>query len=986
MINVPGLNIQGPLGKGGTAAVAKAFFGELKKTVAIKYPLIDNYESIAQFAKLAKREHQLAGILRFPGIVNILKHSEQPSYLLLELCNGQSLDKLGKVDDPLMLMVITSAVAGSLEFLRLNDIIHCDLKPHNIFLPSDFPFYESGELFFAKISDFSLGRFINEPESARAGHGTVGYAAPEVSKSGRTSHKSDLFALGVIAYQLAAGKHPFSDGETDPLKIESRIQEENPVPLGKMRNDLPKQFIELVESLLSKDEKNRPHTAWQVCQILADCSCKYPYEKAIAPSFLLKTHKDFDKFVGQFMSLTDKHKSQLVEYTDSKTGFLRLLLSANFKRGNLCYSEGQFSFESNVYWPSYLRRRSLVFFSKANLNQKLEIIKSAISGQRKSVTKSPPGSELLFKYLLSSAIVKRASAKFARQNELNGEFATAAKLYLQSGKLDEATTCAEKTTADLDVVKKRIDTVRLINRVVEYAQLTGRTFDVKQLMKAKGDIQRAGGDAESALITYERIVELYKESPSDKLLAETYRDLGDLYKTKQKFDEGIKVLNKALEICREFKDDLLTSKILNKIGELYRIAADLDNSLKFVRQALAIQKRLGAVSDAASSLNSIAIIYGTKGKLKRTIALLTISLKMKRTLDDQGEIARTLNNLGLAHHLSGNSQKSLTFLKESLALNRLIGSQREIFSNLLNLSETMLKCGQLREAVILVNEGLEIAGALNLKPHQAHILKTMGTIYQKMNRFSESQDCYLQSSKIVNEIDDKVLNIRLLLSQSELCLELGDSQKAVLQAEQALQQSVSLKAGLEELQSLVILVRVLGKLELLSRARSLVEELKLDREKIILEFAYLQFLLDIEAKSDLKLLFAPLEMQLAKMRDDIEYPKLLNAACEILIICDDRKKAASLLSESRHIAQSKNLVSEEITSLILEGKIFFEEGNYEKAFVSFRTSLQLCKKASMTIASDQDKILFMKKPKMLFLANQIRQLNEKIGTKQKAGV
>ncbi len=986
MINVPGLNITGPLGKGGTAAVAKAFSSRLKKEVAVKYPLLESNESIAQFEKLAKREHQLAGFLRFPGIVNILQHSEQPAYLLLELCNGQSLDKLGKIEDPLMLMVITSAIAANLEFLRLNEIIHCDLKPHNIFLPSDFPYYESGELFFAKISDFSLGKFVNEPESARAGHGTVGYAAPEVSTQGKVSHKSDLFALGVIGYQLAAGKHPFSNGEIDPLRIESRVQEEDPTPLKEIRNDLPKGFVDLVESLISKDENKRPVTAWDVCQTLADCGCLYPYEKVIAPTFLLKNHKDFDKFVGEFLQITDKQKKQLIEYTDSRHDFLRVLLSANFRRGNLRYCEGRFSLESNVYWPSILRRRPLAYFSKADIRHKMEIVASAIDCRQRSVTDFPPGTPILFKYFLSPGIVKRSSAKFAKQYESENNFAKAARQYLQAGNLDEAIKCTEKATVDLNESSQRAEGIHLINHIVEYAGFLGKDFDTRQLMMIKGDLERTGGDLDGALKTYNRIIVLYSDRSSDKLLAETYRDLGDIYKTKQKFDDGIKVLNKALEIYSGLKDELEKSRTLNAIGGIYRIATDLPNALKFMRMALAIQKRIEAVIDAANSLNNIGLIHGVQGRLRRAITIFRIALKLKRGVGDQFEIARTLNNLGYAHQLCGDAEMALSFLKESLEINKRIGSKNEELHNLWNLSEIMMKSGNLREALIYVKDGQELSVALNLKPPQAHFHKSMGNIFQRMCRFSETESSYDRAEKLAGEIDDKVLKTRLLISRSELRYELGDSKTAVVLIERALQDSVLSKAKIEELSALMVLVRILGKMEHLNRAKSIIEELKLDREKLLIEFEYLQFLLGIEAKSDLKRTYEIVKPQMKTLQDDIEFPKLLNIAAEVEIFCGKKLKGSEWLAESRRLAHSKHLISEEITSYILIGKMAFNESDYEKAFGSYKAALQMCKQASTTITSHEDKQLFMKKPKMVFLANQIRELNEKIGSKQKAGV
>jgi len=986
MMEVPGLKIAGPLGKGGTAQVSKAFSTELKKSVAVKYPLLEDPDSIAQFSNLARRENKLIGKLKFSGFVNVLRHSDNPSYLLLELCNGQSLEKLGKIEDMQMLLVIISAIAADLEFIRLNNIIHCDLKPHNVFLPSDFPLYDNGDLFFAKISDFSLGRFFDEPESARAGHGTVGYAAPETAKNGKTSHKSDLFALGVIAYQLAAGQHPFIVDETDPVKIESRIQEDEPVPLTVFRSDFPAQFIELVNTLLAKDENKRPQTAWDVCKTLHGCGCQYPFEQVLAPSSLLKSHTDFEKFVGKFLELSEKQNRQLLEFTNSKPDFVRLVLSANFARKNLIYTGKRFVVKANFYWPSYLRRKSLSFFAGSDLAGKRKIIKAAISGNVKTANDAPPGTAILFSHLLSAPYLKNHSSKFAIKSESTGDFQAAVKLYLQAGQFEKALACAEKATANLIDARQRTEGIHLINRVVEYAEITGRGFDTRQLLMVKGDAQRAGGDTDSALTTYRQIIELYRGKPPDKLLAETYRDLGDLYKTKQKFDDGIKVLNRALEIYGSLRDELEESRTLNAIGGIYRIATDLPNALKFMRMALAIQKRIEAVSDAANSLNNIGLIYGIKGNLPRAIAIFNITLKMKRRVGDQQEIARTLNNLGYAHQLCGNLIDAQSFLKESLEINHRIGSKNEELNNLWILSEIMMKCGNLSEATLYVKEGLELAESLSMRPAQAYFIKSLGDIHRRMCRFSDAESCYEKATALAQEIDEKVLEIRLLISKSELRYEIGDSRAAVSLAEKATADAVSLKAEIEELQALIMLVRTRGKAENIKRARAIVRELKLTRENLLLEFAYLHFLLEINAKDDLKNLYKGLEPCLTKMQEDIEFPKLLNVAAEIHMAFNEGQKAAALLSKSLRTAHSKNLVSEEITSYILIGKMAFNESDFEKAFGNYKAALQLCKQASMTITTAEDKQLFMKKPKMVFLANQIRQLNEKIGSKQKAGV
>ena len=228
MINIPGLTIGCQLGEGGTALVAKAFSEQLNRDVALKYPLDKQEHSITEFQKLSRRENDLLGEIRVPGIVQIHSFSITPPYLLLELCSGETLDKIGKVENSKTLFNLISAISIDLEFMRGIGLIHCDLKPNNIFLPADRSQISGDRLFFLKLSDFGLSKNESEPESARVGHGTIGYAAPETLASSAISHKSDLFSLGVIAYELATGVHPFIQGESDPVRIESRVREETP--------------------------------------------------------------------------------------------------------------------------------------------------------------------------------------------------------------------------------------------------------------------------------------------------------------------------------------------------------------------------------------------------------------------------------------------------------------------------------------------------------------------------------------------------------------------------------------------------------------------------------------------------------------------------------------------------------------------------------------------------------------------------------------
>ena len=218
----PHLRFLEPLGRGGTADVAKAHATHLNRTVAVKYPLQISDDPTIDFASLAKREWDLIGGARFPGLVRLWEApSRDPDYLLLELCPGPTLDTVPKIDSLETALAILSAVATGLEFLNAAGLVHGDLKPHNIFLPPEWATLPPESLFYVKLSDFSLGRRLDEPETIRAGLGTVGYMAPETIADRITSHRADLFALGVMAYQLVTGEHPFLKGDIDPVRVNS---------------------------------------------------------------------------------------------------------------------------------------------------------------------------------------------------------------------------------------------------------------------------------------------------------------------------------------------------------------------------------------------------------------------------------------------------------------------------------------------------------------------------------------------------------------------------------------------------------------------------------------------------------------------------------------------------------------------------------------------------------------------------------------------
>ena len=456
----PQLRVIRSLGEGGTATVTLAHHGQLKRQVAVKYGRELQSVSGREFPALARREYELIGEYRFPGLVRpLLVLPPAADHLILELCTGPTLDMIGRIDDPELALRIISAIAADLEFLRAAGLVHGDLKPQNVFLPQSWAAIRPGQMFFAKLSDISLGRRLSEPESARLGLGTVGFMAPETILNHRTGVRSDLFALGVIAYQMLSGRHPFMDEDSEPVKVNSRTCEQHPTPLAELRPEVSGDICKLVERLLAKSETARPESGWEICEELRHRGTEYPYRQLLTPGFLIRRGSVYSDTVANLLDLTNVERAQLDELTDEDPISLRLLLAVNFTRRLLVYNHGRFHFEGDVYWPSRMRRHLLQGFGKANWRDKKTLVLAAISGgdaeasrlglvHRQPLRPVPRALPTLLLSLLRTRTVARISARLAPLAAKLDAHDTAARLNLQAGNLTEAERCTDLAVHD----------------------------------------------------------------------------------------------------------------------------------------------------------------------------------------------------------------------------------------------------------------------------------------------------------------------------------------------------------------------------------------------------------------------------------------------------------------------------------------------------------------------------------------------------------
>ncbi|MFN8096185.1 MAG: protein kinase [Vicinamibacteria bacterium] len=269
--------ILSPLGAGGMGEVYRARDPRLGRDVAVKVLPSEVASSPDRLARFEREARAIAG-LNHPNIVTLYSIEDEAGvrFLTMELVEGQSLDRLvvpGGLPGP-RLIEIALALADALVTAHERGVVHRDLKPANLMVTRE------GRL---KVLDFGLARLAStsEPPEAAVSHlptmtgplsaagqvvGTVPYMAPEQVRGRPVDERTDLFALGVVVYELATGRRPFT-GET-MADVGSAILRDRPEPLTSARADLPAALDRLVGRCLEKDAGDRLRSAREVVEEL----------------------------------------------------------------------------------------------------------------------------------------------------------------------------------------------------------------------------------------------------------------------------------------------------------------------------------------------------------------------------------------------------------------------------------------------------------------------------------------------------------------------------------------------------------------------------------------------------------------------------------------------------------------------------------------------------------------------------------------------
>jgi serine/threonine-protein kinase len=263
------------LGVGGMGVVYEAKHLFLGRPVALKV-LHPRYEDAHDAAKRFLREARTLGKIGHRAIVQVLDGGflGTTPYLVMERLVGENLAQRIQRRRALRLVqgvLVLREVLRGLVAAHAKGVVHCDLKPENIFLID-----KSIEPGNVKILDFGVARIVQaldtpDPENGLRAYGTPEYMAPEQIVGGEIGPQTDLYGVGALAYEAFTGRAPFSPqpgGKRSSVFL--RIMNEVPPRAVGLREPMPPALADLIDQLLAKKCEARPESATDALRIVED--------------------------------------------------------------------------------------------------------------------------------------------------------------------------------------------------------------------------------------------------------------------------------------------------------------------------------------------------------------------------------------------------------------------------------------------------------------------------------------------------------------------------------------------------------------------------------------------------------------------------------------------------------------------------------------------------------------------------------------------
>ena len=716
------------LGEGGMGSVFEAQQENPRRTVALKMirPGLVSGSLLARF----RHEAQVLGRLRHPGIAQIYEAGthQPPSgppqpYFAMELVHGLPLaaycqaKKLG-VRARLELL---ARVCDAVEHAHQRGVIHRDLKPDNILVDD----HGGGGEPQPKILDFGVARVVDPEAQHTTLHtsvgqivGTVAYMSPEQAAAdpAELDTRSDVYALGVICYELLSGRLPYKLNRTNVAESVRAIAHDDPTPLASIDRSLRGDVTTIVAKALEKEKARRYGSA---AEMAADIRRHLKDEPITAhpPSTIYQIGKFARRNKGLVAGVVAAFFILWLGVIGTGVGIFQARRAADVARAEAAKAKA--------------------------VNQFLNEMLASSNPQQLSKTDRAKGPGVTMVEVLNEASARLAAGSLAQQPEIEAAVRrTVGHAYIALGEYDEA---EDHYARALAIDRQRFGSGPHPDVADDLSQL-GVAYQYQAKYDRAAELCRASLDMRRKLFDEDSV----EVAQSMLTLAAAVRDQGDLPEAERLFTRALDVQRRVLG-----EQDPAVATTLNLLGVVLENQSRLAEAEQAHRRAIEIrQQRFGDEHpDVASARFALGVVLHRQDHNDQAHAMFRQALDVQRRLlgEDHPDVGRTVAHLGVVARALGKLDDVEASLRLGLEIERKrLGDEHPtVATHMNNLAMALSEQGKLAEAEVMLRRVLEIrrkalgpdhpdvGGVLN---NVAGMLKEQGKLVEAEAMFREAME------------------------------------------------------------------------------------------------------------------------------------------------------------------------------------------------------------------------------------------------------